>query len=359
MKSIYIDGEVGYDVTLQSVLKQMPKSGDINVLINSPGGSVAEGLAIYNTLKSYTGGKVYTTVIGQAASMGSVILQAGDVRRAFPSAEIMIHKPYASSTGNADDLMSIAKSVLETENTLLNIYANSSRSDVEELRSKLTADWYLTAEEALAENFIDEVEIVSRKHVTKFTKPEKPMTIRKKLAKQLMTFAKSLVEEVKALEIETNEGTFYADAMEVGQIILDQEDQPVENGTYITEDSEITVQDGIITEITPIEPTEEEEEITEDVVEGKEEEDAPTLPDNEELIDAQTQVEELTTENERLQNELEVALAEIERMKQEMEDVKSKADSLSKGSAPKKALKSNTKPSTKYAQDEDLLKFFS
>lgn len=135
---------------------------DICIYINSPGGSVSAGMAIYDTMK-YIKPEISTIAIGMAASMGAFLLSAGTKgkRFALPNAEIMIHQPLGGTQGQAEDIRIHADHILKIRNKLNTIISANTGRPVEEVAKDTDRDNYMTAEEAKAYGLIDEV-ITSR-----------------------------------------------------------------------------------------------------------------------------------------------------------------------------------------------------
>lgn len=135
---------------------------DICIYINSPGGSVSAGMAIYDTMK-YIKPEISTIAIGMAASMGAFLLSAGTKgkRFALPNAEIMIHQPLGGTQGQAEDIRIHADHILKIRNKLNTIISANTGRPVEDVAKDTDRDNYMTAEEAKAYGLIDEV-ITSR-----------------------------------------------------------------------------------------------------------------------------------------------------------------------------------------------------
>ena len=135
---------------------------DICIYINSPGGSVSAGMAIYDTMQ-YIKPEISTIAIGMAASMGAFLLSAGTKgkRFALPNAEIMIHQPLGGTQGQAEDIRIHADHILKIRNKLNTIISANTGRPVEEVAKDTDRDNYMTAEEAKAYGLIDEV-ITSR-----------------------------------------------------------------------------------------------------------------------------------------------------------------------------------------------------
>ena len=131
---------------------------EISMYINSPGGVVTSGLAIYDTMQ-FIRPKVSTTCIGQAASMGSLLLSAGekDMRFSLPHARIMVHQPSGGFQGQASDIELHAKEILELRARLNKIYANHTGQKVDAIQKALERDNFMTAEAAKDFGLIDTV----------------------------------------------------------------------------------------------------------------------------------------------------------------------------------------------------------
>ena len=131
---------------------------DIHLYINSPGGSVTAGMAIYDTMK-YIKCDVSTICMGMAASMGAFLLSGGakGKRLALPNAEIMIHQPSGGARGQETEIRIVAENILKTRNKLNEILAANTGKSVEEISRDTERDNYMTAQEAVAYGLIDSV----------------------------------------------------------------------------------------------------------------------------------------------------------------------------------------------------------
>jgi ATP-dependent Clp protease, protease subunit len=131
---------------------------EIHMYINSPGGLVTAGMAIYDTMQ-YIRPAIHTYCIGQAASMGSLLLCSGvkDHRYALPNARVMVHQPSASFYGQAADIARHAQEIVKLKKRLNEIYAKHTGQPVEAIEKMLDRDTYLTGEEAKAFGLIDQV----------------------------------------------------------------------------------------------------------------------------------------------------------------------------------------------------------
>jgi len=160
---IFIGGPIDDD-TANIVVAQMlflegdDPDKDINLYINSPGGSVSAGLAIYDTMQ-YIKCEVSTICIGLAASMGAFLLAAGakGKRKALPNAEIMIHQVSGGAQGQATDINIQAEQILKIKKRLNEILADRTGQSIERVTQDSERDNYMSAEEARAYGLIDEV----------------------------------------------------------------------------------------------------------------------------------------------------------------------------------------------------------
>ncbi|MDE7256539.1 MAG: ATP-dependent Clp endopeptidase proteolytic subunit ClpP [Clostridia bacterium] len=160
---IFLSGEID-DAVANTVVAQLiyleakDPSKDINLYINSPGGSVSAGLAIYDTM-NYIKCDVSTICIGMAASMGAFLLSSGakGKRFALPNSEIMIHQPLGGAQGQASDIKIAAEHILRTKKKLNTILAQNSGKPLEQIERDTDRDNYLSAEEAQNYGLIDKV----------------------------------------------------------------------------------------------------------------------------------------------------------------------------------------------------------
>ena len=131
---------------------------DINIYINSPGGSVTAGMAIYDTMQ-YIKPEVSTICVGMAASMGAFLLAAGQKgkRYALPNAEIMIHQPLGGVSGQAEDIKIHAEWILKTRKKMNQILAENTGQDLEKVTQDTDRDNYMSAEEAMEYGIVDKV----------------------------------------------------------------------------------------------------------------------------------------------------------------------------------------------------------
>ena len=157
-------GEEVTDVSASVIVAQLlfleaeDPEKDIHLYINSPGGSVTAGMAIYDTMQ-YIKCDIETICIGMAASMGSFLLTGGtkDKRLALPNSEIMIHQPLGGAQGQATEIQIAADHILKTRQKLNQILAENTGQPLEVINADTERDNFMTAEEAKAYGLIDEV----------------------------------------------------------------------------------------------------------------------------------------------------------------------------------------------------------
>lgn len=162
---VLLEGEV-HDQMANLIVAQLlyleseDNTKDIQLYINSPGGSVTAGLAIYDTMQ-FIKPDVSTIVMGQAASMGSLLAQAGakDKRFMLPNARHMIHQPSGGARGQATDIQIQAQEILKLKTILTEIYVkhNSANKTFDELSSDMERDKFMSSEEALSYGLVDKI----------------------------------------------------------------------------------------------------------------------------------------------------------------------------------------------------------
>ncbi len=134
------------------------KDQDIDVYVNSPGGSITAGLAIYDTMQ-FVSNDVKTYCVGQASSMGAVLLAAGTKGKRFtlPNSRIMIHQPWGGFQGTASDISIHADEILKLKRRLNEILAKHTGQDIKQVEKDTDRDNYMTAEEAVKYGLVDEI----------------------------------------------------------------------------------------------------------------------------------------------------------------------------------------------------------
>jgi ATP-dependent Clp protease protease subunit len=154
-----VNDEVANAIVAQMLFLQSDDAkGDIHFYINSPGGSVTSGLAIYDTMQLVTC-DVATYCIGQCASMGAILLAAGTEgkRHALPNSRIMIHQPLAGMEGTAEDILIHAKEFKNTKNRLNQILLKHSGQPLDRIEEDTDRDRFMEPEEALKYKLIDRI----------------------------------------------------------------------------------------------------------------------------------------------------------------------------------------------------------
>ena len=160
---VFLGGEIT-DETANLVVAQLlflemeDPDSDISLYINSPGGSVTAGMAIYDTMK-YIRPQVRTVCVGMAASMGAFLLMAGEKgkRLALPNAEVMIHQPLGGAQGQATDVAICAEWLMKTKKKMTAMMAEMTEQPLKKVQADVERDYFMSAEEALDYHIIDEI----------------------------------------------------------------------------------------------------------------------------------------------------------------------------------------------------------
>lgn len=166
---IFVDGEIS-DVTADIVVAQLlflesqDPEKDIDMYINSPGGSVTAGLAIYDTMQ-HIKPDIKTICVGQASSMGAMLLAGGSVdkRFALPSSRVLIHQPWGGVSGQASDISIQAREIVRLKKLTVEYFALHTGKAVDEIAKDMERDLFMSAEEAMAYGLVDKV-LERRKH---------------------------------------------------------------------------------------------------------------------------------------------------------------------------------------------------
>ncbi|MHC5083251.1 MAG: ClpP family protease [Planctomycetota bacterium] len=160
---VFMIGEINYRMATEVIMKLLYldnlKSGiEINLYINSPGGSVDDTMAIYDTMR-FIGSPVSTYCIGRAQSGAAVVLAAGEKgkRHALPHAKVMLHQPWGGVTGQAEDIRIQAEEILRAKQAINELLAKHTGLSSEKIAEETERDKYMTAEEAKEYGLIDEV----------------------------------------------------------------------------------------------------------------------------------------------------------------------------------------------------------
>jgi ATP-dependent Clp protease protease subunit len=152
------DGIANTVIAQMLFLESEDPDKDINVYINSPGGQVTAGLAIYDTMQ-YIKPDITTICMGQASSMGALILAAGAKKKRYslPHARIMIHQPLGGAQGQATDIDIQAKEIVKIKNTIQEIFVEHTGQKIERIRQDTERDFYMSSYEAVEYGIVDKV----------------------------------------------------------------------------------------------------------------------------------------------------------------------------------------------------------
>ncbi|MCK5174009.1 MAG: ATP-dependent Clp protease proteolytic subunit [Planctomycetes bacterium] len=160
---VFMIGEISYRMATEVIMKllyldNLKRGVDISLYINSPGGSVDDTMAIYDTMQ-FIGSDVATFCIGRAQSGGAIVLAAGTKgkRHALPHAKVMLHQPWGGITGQASDIKIQAEEIIKSKQIINEILAKHTGLSAEKIAEETDRDKYLTAREALEYGLIDEV----------------------------------------------------------------------------------------------------------------------------------------------------------------------------------------------------------
>ena len=160
---VFLRGEVNEQLANSIVaqllfLEMEDPDAEISMYINSPGGSVTDGMAIFDTMR-YIKPKIRTVCLGMAASMGAFLLMAGEpgMRLALPNSEVMIHQPSGGASGQATDVQLHAQWLLRTKSKMNKLMSEMTGKPLEQIEKDVERDYFMTAEEALAYGIIDEI----------------------------------------------------------------------------------------------------------------------------------------------------------------------------------------------------------
>jgi ATP-dependent Clp protease protease subunit len=166
---IFVDGEIN-DVTADLVVAQIlflesqNPDKDISMYINSGGGSVTSGLAIYDTMQ-YVKCEIQTICMGQAASMAAILLAGGTTgkRFALPSSRVMIHQPWGGAQGQASDIAIQAKEIVRLKKITIEYFARHTGKNIEKVAEDMERDFFMSSDEALDYGIVDHI-MPGRKH---------------------------------------------------------------------------------------------------------------------------------------------------------------------------------------------------
>lgn len=159
---VFIGGEID-DESANTIISELLfldslSNDEISIYINSPGGSITAGMAIYDTM-NYIKSPISTICIGMAASMASVLLANGNKGKRYilPNSEVMIHQPLGGVNGQATEIKIVADRILYLRNKLNKILANKTKQDIKKIEKDTERDYYLTAKEALNYGIVDKI----------------------------------------------------------------------------------------------------------------------------------------------------------------------------------------------------------
>ncbi|GHV95286.1 ATP-dependent Clp protease proteolytic subunit 1 [Spirochaetia bacterium] len=160
---VFLDGEIN-DLSADLVVAQLlfldgqDTDKDINLYINSPGGSVTAGLAIYDTMQ-HVKSDVQTICLGQAASMGALILTAGapGKRMVLPSSRVLMHQPWGGAQGQARDIGIQSKEIIRLKKMTIDYFAKHTGKNIEQIAADMERDFYMSAEDAVAYGVADSI----------------------------------------------------------------------------------------------------------------------------------------------------------------------------------------------------------
>ena len=160
---VFIDGEI-QDLTADLIVAQLlflesqDPSRDISIYINSPGGSVTAGLAIYDTMQ-YLKPDIQTICLGQASSMAALLLAAGTSgkRFALPSSRVLIHQPWGNASGQASDISLQAREIVRLKKLTIEYFARHTGKTLEQVSKDMERDFFMSAQEAVAYGLADKI----------------------------------------------------------------------------------------------------------------------------------------------------------------------------------------------------------
>ena len=160
---VFLDGDIN-DISADLVVAQLlfldgqDTEKDINLYINSPGGSVTAGLAIYDTIQ-HVKSNVQTICLGQAASMAALILTAGSAgkRMILPSSRVLIHQPWGGAQGQARDIGIQSKEIVRLKKLIIEYFAKHSGKSIEQISSDMERDFYMSAQDAVEYGIADSI----------------------------------------------------------------------------------------------------------------------------------------------------------------------------------------------------------
>jgi ATP-dependent Clp endopeptidase proteolytic subunit ClpP len=267
--TVYAFGEVGKQVTLNYFVNQLnsvQKGNEVNVIINSPGGDVSEGYAIYDYLTDLKGKGVVvnTEILGMCASIATVFFLAGENRVMHANSEFMIHNPWGKPEGDAKVVRKYADELEKIENRLIEFYSTKTHSQAKAIEKMMDAETYLSPDEAKNLGFITEIKTelkaVAKIKIEKSNKMSKQT---KGVIAQIKSLFKALEDDAPvALSLTLADGTIAEvetenETASVGDAVT-VDGEPAPDGTHeLADGTSIVTVDGVITEIMAMEEDEE------------------------------------------------------------------------------------------------------
>lgn len=331
--TIQLFGEIGWEVTLQNVMDQVNETDNdetLKVQIHSGGGSVIEGLAIYNYLKNLER-EVHTESVGMVASIASIIFLAGSKRTLNSTSNFLIHCPYTWADGTAEDLKKIAEELQDFENTLVDIYVNETNLAKDEIIELMKEDKFSDVDFLKEKGFVTDIiefsavaifkefnnkKKTSTKNKKKSTKNKKKSMSKKNLTKdEAKGMLASLGNMIKNLLNPENKLITDANGIEIDFPDVEDDATPeigdsaqvdgsaIENGERIMPNGDTwKFEDGKLSEIVSKEEDDDEENEVEDL--------------KQEIVDLKAERDSL---NEKLTNEIDANKTNLEDIQNKME----------------------------------------
>jgi ATP-dependent Clp endopeptidase proteolytic subunit ClpP len=329
---IYIDGVIGAGFfsegvsakEIRSAINADKNSTEIVLHIDSPGGSVYDGYAIYNVLKA-SGKKITATVEGVCFSIATLIAMSADKIEMLPLAQWLVHNPYAGMEGDAEEMRKAADELQKIQNQLIDLYITKTGMSADEISALMKQEKTLTANEAMEMGFIDEVlEPIKAVAFWKNKDKKQNMTTDEKILDAFKVLAKKFdnLFKPKNFDATLEDGTkIYIEADSKEDIngkaifvVTDKGNEPAKDGEYkMSDGTTIVVAGGVVSEVkTPTEP-----------------------PAQDNMEDLKKQIEDLkgqlaakNTEAETAKAEATTAKAEVETVKAEVVEVKNEFEKI-------------------------------
>ena len=317
------EGHEWGSISVSSVKNQVDELGeieDLTVYINSPGGDVNEGFAIYDYLKTLGLKNITTKVDGICASIATIIYAAGDERIITENSYLMIHNPWiAPEPGDADHLEEVAKALREREDKIANFYSKLTGIDVKDMLEMMSKETEIYPEDALEMGFATKIEETLK--AVAFMKDYKSNTTMTKSKKDIVNKWLDKLTGVKNLVTlsSTNGQSFKisassADEIKDADISLENGDAVADGEYTLSDNRSITVANNKITEVKAVEPASGDLEAA-----------------NAEIAQLKTQIQSLTEERDQLRTTSEEMVEEMQALKPELEKIKADLGKVSSG----------------------------